>query len=141
MYELKWDSGNRPAAVDLDGKYDIASNGIGKVTVTEAPVTVTADAKTKIYDNGANPDPELTYTTDASKLVTEAGTIDYASDFVLSGELTRSSGESVGTYPILQGTLTAGSNYAVNYNGADFTIEKETITVSLNPYYSTTYLW
>jgi hypothetical protein len=39
-----------------------------------------------------------------------------------SGALTRAAGEAVGSYPILQGTLTAGSNYALTYVGANLTI-------------------
>jgi hypothetical protein len=40
----------------------------------------------------------------------------------LSGALTRQPGEAIGTYAILQGTLTAGPNYALGYTSASLTI-------------------
>jgi hypothetical protein len=40
----------------------------------------------------------------------------------LSGALSRNLGETAGNYAINQGTLNAGSNYAVTYTGAPFTI-------------------
>ena len=39
-----------------------------------------------------------------------------------TGALTRVAGNQVGTYEILQGTLTAGDNYAINYTSALLTI-------------------
>ena len=63
-----------------------------KLTVEKAKVTITADNVTKKI--GQN-DPELTYTVNGSL---------YGDDKV-SGELTRTSGELVGKYDILIGTL------------------------------------
>jgi hypothetical protein len=40
-------------------------------------------------------------------------------------------GEDVGTYPITQGTLSAGGNYTITFVSADFTITPETTTTSL----------
>jgi hypothetical protein len=41
----------------------------------------------------------------------------------------RVAGNHVGTYAILQGSLSAGANYVVNYKGADLTITPKPVTV------------
>ncbi|MGG5577574.1 MBG domain-containing protein [Myroides sp. C15-4] len=92
-------------------------------TITEAILTVTAELKTKVY--GAT-DPALTYA------VTGLQTGDNATT-VLSGSLVRQVGESVGTYAINQGNLTATANYTLVYEGADFTITEATLTVTAEP--------
>ena len=66
-------------------------------TITPKLVTITAADKTKVY---GSTDPALTYT--SSGLI--------GSDS-LSGALTRATGENVGSYDILLGTLSAGPNY------------------------------
>jgi len=82
-------------------------------TITQAALTITANAQTKMY--GTN-DPTLTYTVRglaASDTVTS----------VMSGSLTRAlsgslAGEQVNTnpgYSILQGTLAANANYSTSY--------------------------
>ena len=76
--------------------------------VTPKSATVTAVAKTKVY--GAA-DPALTYT--SSGLI--------GSDS-LTGALTRTAGENVGTYNILVGTLSAGANYTLSYTGESLVI-------------------
>jgi len=102
------------------GNYEITFK-TGKLTVNAKGITVTADAVSKTYGDA---DPELTYT--ASGLV---------NGDKLSGALTREVGTDIGTYAITQGTLTAGSNYTINYTGATLTINKKPITeadVTLN---------
>ncbi|MDR2579256.1 MAG: hypothetical protein LBC70_10710 [Chitinispirillales bacterium] len=86
---------------------------IGEVPVTVAPrpLTVTADAKTKVF--GAA-DPAFTYTVSASTPL--VGTD------VLTGALERDPGEGVGSYAITLGSLNAGDNYVITFNGAVFTI-------------------
>jgi len=83
-----------------------ASGAIG--AVTPRGLTITAEDKTK---NRNDADPVLTYT--AGAMVTGDS---------LTGNLTRETGESVGAYGILQGSLSAGGNYAVTFNPAVFTI-------------------
>src|SRR5206468_3449951 len=82
----------------------------GTLTVTTAPLTVTADAQTKVYGDA---DPTLTY-----QLTT--GALLGGDSF--SGALSRAAGENAGAYAIQQGTLTAGTNYAITYVGANLTI-------------------
>jgi hypothetical protein len=87
------------------------------LTITALELTVTADAKSKIY---GQIDPAFTYTV--------IGELVEGDSF--SGNLARVSGENVGTYAILQGTLTAGSNYTITYNTALFTILVRPIEVT-----------
>jgi len=89
----------------------------GQLTVTAAPLTVTADALSKIYGSA---DPALTYV--ASGLL--------FSD-TLSGGLSRAAGENVGSYAINQGTL-ANPNYAISYTGNSLGITPATLTVAAN---------
>jgi len=86
------------------------------LTITAKALTITADAVSKIY---GVVDPALTYT--SSSLV--------GSDTII-GSLMRTAGETVGTYAIDQGTLTAGSNYAITYTGANLTITGKSLTIT-----------
>jgi hypothetical protein len=89
--------------------YDLTFVG-DDLTITERPIEVTADAKSKVF---GNPDPAFTYQlTDGSLVGSDA----------FSGALTRVTGELVGPYAILQGTLTAGPNYDLTFVGANLTI-------------------
>jgi len=76
------------------------------LTIAAKPITVTADAKSKVSGDA---DPTFTYTSS-----------DPAATF--TGALSRAPGEDVGTYAILQNNLSAGSNYAITYVGANLTI-------------------
>src|SRR5690606_21384993 len=66
-------------------------------------------------------DPTLTY---------EITTGDLVGDDQITGTLSREPGENAGTYAILQNTLTAGGNYEVAFETADFTIEKKSLTAT-----------
>jgi hypothetical protein len=90
-------------------------------SITPKALTVTADAgQSKVY--GAA-DPTLTY--QSSGLV---GTDS------LTGSLGRAAGETVagGPYAITQGTLDAGSNYALTFVGNNFSITPYGVTVVAN---------
>ena len=78
--------------------------------ITPRPITVTADAKSKGLGES---DPPLTYQITSGTLVF---------DDTLSGSLERDPGESVGTYPIRKGSLSAGSNYNLTFINGIFTI-------------------
>ena len=80
------------------------------LSITARPIAVTADAKSKIYGDS---DPALTYQVTSGELVNGDG---------FNGGLTRVVGENAGDYAIQQGTLTAGSNYALSFVGANLTI-------------------
>jgi hypothetical protein len=113
------------------GSYDITCSGNtngnyspayvkGKLTVDPKPITVTADAKSKVYGSA---DPALTYSLTSGSL--ESGDS-------LSGSLTRDPGESVAgsPYAIKRGTLSAGGNYDLTFIGANLTITAKSVTVT-----------
>ncbi|MFV8379822.1 Ig-like domain-containing protein, partial [Flavobacterium sp. LB3R33] len=104
------------ASQDAAGDYTSATKDI-TLTITAKPITVTADAKTKVY--GAT-DPSLTYS---------VSDILYGTD-VFTGTLARVAGENVGTYAIEQNDLSAGSNYTITYVTKDFAITAKPITVT-----------
>ena len=81
---------------------------------------MTADPKSKVYGTA---DPALTFQLTSGTLV---------SGDSLTGALTRAAGESVsgGPYPITQGSLTAGGNYALAFVGAALTITPKSVTVT-----------
>jgi hypothetical protein len=87
-------------------------------SITQRPVTVTADAKTKVY---GDVDPALTYGITSGSLVAGDG---------FSGSLTRVAGENVGPYAIQVGTLTLGGNYMLTYVGANLSITSAPLTIT-----------
>lgn len=89
----------------------------GTLTVNAKAITVTADAKSKIY---GDPDPDLTYTNDP-----------LVGADILTGALERVAGENVGAYAINQGTVN-NVNYNITYIGADLTINKANQTITFN---------
>ena len=93
--------------------------GSQTVTITKKELTITAEAKSKIY--GAV-DPTLTYKVE--------GLVEGES---LDGALTRDEGKDVGEYDILQGTLKATDNYKVTYIGAKLSITRAPLTVKADP--------
>ena len=89
------------------------------LTVTPRPITVTADARSRVYGDG---NPALTWAITSGNLMNE--------DSLTGGLTTTATGLSgVGIYAITQGTLAASPNYAVSYAGADFTITPRPIAV------------
>jgi gliding motility-associated-like protein len=93
-----------------DSKYEVELVP-GKLTITPALLTVTADDKIKNF--GAS-DPELTFQVSGLKLADSAT--------ILEGSLIRDSGESPGIYPIKQGSLNVNSNYQIQFTSGNFEI-------------------
>src|SRR4029079_1147025 len=104
----------KQGTLSAGGNYTLTFVG-ANLTITARPVTVTADAKTKVYGDD---DPALTYT----------GVLHGTDSF--TGNLERVGGENVGVYAISQGTLSAGSNYTLTFVSANLTISKATLTVT-----------
>ncbi len=107
--------GGYPITVTLaDPEHKLANYAVttnhGTLTVNPAALVVTADPQTRFYGSA---DPVWTYR------ITGGGLVNGDS---LSGGLSRVAGENVGTYRIEQGTLAAGTNYALTYVGANLTI-------------------
>ncbi|MFM8809778.1 MAG: MBG domain-containing protein, partial [Chthoniobacterales bacterium] len=84
-------------------------------TVSAKPITVTADFIAKNY---GSEDPELTYSSSETA--------------PFSGALVRDSGENVGSYRIRQGTLAAGSNYAITFTENNFEISRKSLFITAN---------
>jgi hypothetical protein len=91
----------------------------GTLTVNTLTVAVTADAQAITY--GAA-DPALTYTFTPALVTGDS----------FSGALTRTAGENVGSYAILQGTLELSTNYVLNYTGANLVIGAAPLTITAN---------
>ena len=102
---------------DSTGNYEL--NISGTLTITPKAITVKADDKTKVYDNDATTDPELTATVTGA---VEGDTIKYS--------LSREEGQNVGEYAITV-TVTAeeNPNYTVSAEGGTFKITPKAITV------------
>ncbi|WP_283807196.1 MBG domain-containing protein, partial [Bradyrhizobium lablabi] len=93
------------------GNYALTYAG-NNLTVTRRAITVTADAKSRVYGDA---NPALTYQVGGAGLV---------NGDTLSGALATSATASsnAGEYGITQGTLAASSNYAFTFVGATLTI-------------------
>src|SRR6202035_5576768 len=100
-----------------NSNYAIAYTG-ANLSVTAAPLTVTANAQSRLY-GAAN--PALTYV--SSGLL---------NGDTLSGGLATSATttSNVGNYGITQGTLTASSNYMLSYAGANLSVTAAPLTVT-----------
>ncbi|MDZ4203114.1 MAG: MBG domain-containing protein [Gallionella sp.] len=99
-----------------NGNYLITKQN-GTLTISQRPITVTADAKSKVY---GDPDPTLTYAITTGSLV--------GSDS-LTGALTRAAGENVNSYTIDATALTNG-NYLITKQNGTLTIDQRPITVT-----------
>ena len=93
-------------------------------TITPAPLTITADAQTKVYGQA---DPTLTYQVTGLQNGDAAGS-------ALSGGLVRAAGETVagGPYSITIGTLTANANYTIGFTDNVLTITPAPLSVTAN---------
>ena len=93
------------------------------LTITPAPLTVTAHSLSKVYGAAL---PALTYT--------YAGLVNGDTAAVLSGALstTATAGSGVGAYPVTRGTLSAGPNYTISYNSGTLTVTAAILSVTAN---------
>ncbi len=93
----------------LGSNYDLSFVG-ADLTIGQRAIEVTADVKSKVFGDA---DPVLTYA------ITN-GSLAFSDSFV--GNLTRISGEAIGSYAIQKGTLSLGGNYNLSYVGANLNI-------------------
>lgn len=107
---------NAPFTSGTGANYDITLAD-GVLTVTERPITVTANDLDKVY---GETDPDLTWAVTSGNLITGDQ---------LSGGLDRAAGEDVGNYAITQGAL-ANSNYDITFVDGELTITLRPITVA-----------
>lgn len=92
------------------------------LAVTPRPLTVIANDRSMVYGDSL---PALSYAVGGSGLV---------NGDALTGTLTTGAGatSAVGSYVIDQGTLTAGSNYALSFTGGSLSITPRSLTVTAN---------
>ena len=100
------------------GNYTLSAQPASLVAnITAKPIAVTAYAKSKIYGSA---DPMLTYSVVPSLIASDN----------FSGTLSRTTGDNVGIYTIDQGTLTAGDNYKITFESANFAISAKPVTIA-----------
>ncbi|MFN9498280.1 MAG: beta strand repeat-containing protein, partial [Erythrobacteraceae bacterium] len=92
----------------------------GLLTITQRLLTVTADDLSKLL---GEPDPDLTFVVSGGGLV---------NGDQLTGVLVRDPGEAISTFAIRQGTLNAGSNYAISFVEGTLTINAPPAPPSIN---------
>ncbi|MBO9584289.1 MAG: T9SS type A sorting domain-containing protein [Flavobacterium sp.] len=108
--------------------YAVNSNGVinygneVSFTTQKYTLTITATAgRTKVYGTA---DPVFNYTA--------LGFANGDTNSIITGLLTRDSGENVGKYNIKLGTINAGSDYIIVFTGAEFEIIKANQTITWN---------
>ncbi|WP_394345766.1 MBG domain-containing protein [Flaviaesturariibacter aridisoli] len=105
----------RNGSDDNTSNYDTTYNG-STFAIYKRPVTVKADAQSKIYGQA---DPKLTYTVTTGSVVPGD---------LFTGYLTRDAGVDVGKYAIRQGSLALSRNYDLTYVRDSLTILPVTIS-------------
>ena len=124
-------SGNAIPATDA-GEYEIIPQGLtssnydisfvnGTLDITPKAITVTADANQMI--EYGTPDPTFTYSISPALLSGDSFT----------GYLNRLPGTDVGYYPIYQGSLSAGPNYALTFVSDNFQIRRREMFIEVDP--------
>ncbi|MGI6221720.1 MAG: MBG domain-containing protein [Coriobacteriales bacterium] len=125
-------AGNNPIAPGykiMHGTEDVTANYAitpvaGKLTITPAKITITADDKEKVYDNNATTDPALT----------AAVTGKPASGVDPSYSLSREPGQDVDEYEItVTADAAANPNYTIEVAPGIFKITKRTLTITAKP--------
>lgn len=124
------------AAGDAVGTYDITIGTLKftdnysvsfqkqALSVTQRPITLTAQPATKVYGEA---DPEFTY-----KATSTLGQALIGED-KLEGTLARETGEVLGKYALTQGTLKASANYLITFVSSQMAITTRPITVIAQP--------
>jgi hypothetical protein len=107
-----------------NANYTLAFTG-NTLTVTPAPLTVTANAATKVYGAAL---PALTFAASGFVNGDTAGT-------ALTGALatTATAASGAGSYPITQGTLAANANYTLAFTGNTLTVTPAALMVTADP--------
>ncbi|MBU6266111.1 MAG: filamentous hemagglutinin N-terminal domain-containing protein [Sphingomonadales bacterium] len=104
--------------------YTLTTFTDGTLTVTQRPLTVTANAATRLYGDF---NPTFTYTVSGGFVGSDTAAS------ILRGSLAAEANarDDVNTYPILRGSLASNSgNYSIVYQGADLTVTPRPVTVT-----------
>ncbi len=95
----------------------------GNYNLTSTTTSTMADIATRAITITANPSQnKVVGNVDPLPFIFTVGGLGLVGGDTLSGALSRVAGEAVGNYAINQGSLDAGSNYALSYFGNDFSI-------------------
>ena len=105
-----------------DAWYDPATEVTGSVTATKRAVSIKATAATKVAGT-SDPTFAYTFTGGTSVLLGDS----------LGGSLSRTAGETPGTYAINVGTVPTNTNYSVSFTAADLTITGTAPSVTTHP--------
>jgi hypothetical protein len=105
------------------GNYNlVTTTGVANASITPKELRLVAEEKSKQYGSD---DPELTYT-----IHPDYGLVPTDDQSIITGAITRDSGEEVGgTYRVTQGTI-AATNYNISFITAPFTITPRTLTLN-----------
>ena len=117
------------ASALANSNYLITANN-GSLTVTQRPITVTADAKSRVYGDA---NPALTYTVAADGVGTSRGLVN--SDSLGTLSTTAGNTSIVGSYTIDASAL-ANSNYLITANNGSLTIAPRSVTLTGQMNYS-----
>jgi hypothetical protein len=113
------------------GNYNAPSfTGSPNLAINQATVTTTANPISIVYGTSSPPLTDTEIGLVNATVTNWMGNTTNIND-QFSGALARVAGQNVGSYPILIGTLTAGSNYTMNFISANFSITPATL-ISLN---------
>ncbi|WP_335966538.1 MBG domain-containing protein [Galbibacter sp. PAP.153] len=99
-------------SLKLSNNYTINYSS-GTLEITKAPLTITAENTSKVFGEA---DPELTY-----KVM---GFVNGDGTSIITGKLSRETGEDAGTYPITLGNLNAGENYDIYFEASSLEVVK-----------------
>ncbi len=117
-------AGVYPVTVVADdgGSPNLKATNVFHITVNPSTLTITADPQIKVY--GAS-EPPLTYSVSGLKFTDTPAT-------VLTGTLSRASGETVASspYAITQGTLAANGSYTISFAGSTLVIAPVHLSVT-----------
>lgn len=114
--------------------YDVTYTN-GTLHVAPRSIKITVDDASKEY---GDIDPKLTHEILAPN-ASDPKKYDTAWDgkalVTLKGDVTRTAGEDVGSYPIINGyTAENNKNYEITFNAKDFVIEQANLTISVKDY-------
>jgi hypothetical protein len=103
-----------------NGNYTVAARTPGIWQVDPRPLTLTADAQSRVYGDA---DPALTY---------RIGGLGLVNGDRLGGGLASDAdaASGIGRYAIGQGSLAASANYALTYQGAELTVTPRPVTLT-----------
>jgi hypothetical protein len=122
---------NKNVGTDKAVSFNCSPSGTngGNYTLSAQPANVTADINAKPITVTAAAGQSKAYgTLDHEFAYSVEPTLAAGDNF--GGELSRAEGENIGSYAINQGTLTAGNNYSITFESANFAITAKPVTIT-----------